>query len=46
MKHQWLVSMIVAVALLPAILALPASGQGAREGKMRVLGRGTVEATM
>jgi uncharacterized protein len=44
MKHRWLVPMIAAVALLPAILALPASAQGAREGKMRVLGRGTVEA--
>ena len=44
MKHQWLVPMIAAVALLPAILALPASAQGAREGKMRVLGRGTVLA--
>jgi uncharacterized protein len=44
MKHRWLVPMIAAVALLPAILALPASAQGAREGKMHVLGRGTVEA--
>jgi len=44
MKHRWLVPMIAAVALLPAILALPASAQSAREGKMRVLGRGTVVA--
>jgi uncharacterized protein len=44
MNHRWLVSMIAAVALLPAILAPPASAQGAREGKMRVLGRGTVVA--
>jgi uncharacterized protein YggE len=39
-----IVSVIVAVALLPAILAAPAPAQGARDGKMRVLGRGTVEA--
>jgi uncharacterized protein len=44
MNHRWLMPVIAAVALLPAIVALPASAQGAREGKMRVLGRGTVEA--
>ena len=44
MNHRWLVSMIAAVTLLPAVLAPPASAQGAREGKMHVLGRGTVEA--
>ena len=44
MKHRWLLPMIAAVALLPAVLSPPASAQGAREGKMRVIGRGTVEA--
>ncbi|HEY6992862.1 MAG TPA: SIMPL domain-containing protein [Xanthobacteraceae bacterium] len=36
-------SVLTVVALLPAILA-PASAQGIREGKMRILGRATIEA--
>ena len=39
-----LASLAIAVALLPTILAPPAPAQGIREGKMRVLGRATVEA--
>ena len=37
-------SVITVVALLPAILPTPAPAQGIREGKMRILGRATVEA--
>lgn len=36
--------MVAVVALLAAVAAMPASAQGVREGKMRVLGRATVEA--
>jgi uncharacterized protein len=37
-------SVIIVVALLPTILSTPAAAQGIREGKMRILGRATVEA--
>ena len=36
--------MVMVVALLSAILAAPASAQGVREGKMRIVGRATIEA--
>jgi uncharacterized protein YggE len=36
--------MVMVVALLSAGLAAPASSQGAREGKMRIIGRATIEA--
>lgn len=39
-----LASVVIVVVLLPAISATPAPAQGIREGKMRVLGRATVEA--
>jgi uncharacterized protein YggE len=37
-------SIVAAIALLSAGLAAPASAQGVREGKMRILGRATIEA--
>lgn len=44
MSQRWIVPVIAVVALLPAVAAIPACAQGVREGKMRVLGRATVEA--
>ena len=37
-------SIVAVIALLCAGLAAPASAQGVREGKMRILGRATIEA--
>ncbi len=37
-------SLMIAVALLAAVMPSPASAQGVGEGKMRILGRATVEA--
>ena len=37
-------SIVAVIALLSAGLAAPASAQGVREGKMRILGRATIEA--
>jgi hypothetical protein len=36
--------LVTVVVLLSAVLAVPASAQGVREGKMRIVGRATVEA--
>ena len=36
--------LVTVVVLLSAVLAVPALAQGAREGKMRIVGRATVEA--
>ena len=36
--------LVTVVVLLSAVLAVPAFAQGAREGKMRIIGRATVEA--
>ena len=36
--------LVTAVVLLSAVLAVPAFAQGVREGKMRIVGRATVEA--
>jgi uncharacterized protein len=44
MNRRWLLPVVAVMTLLPPVLATPAFAQGAREGKMRVLGRGTVEA--
>jgi uncharacterized protein len=35
---------IALLALLLVVLAMPASAQGARDGRMRVLGRASIEA--
>ena len=37
-------SLMIAVALLTAMMPPPASAQGVGEGRMRILGRATVEA--
>jgi uncharacterized protein YggE len=44
MNRRRLMPVMAAVTVLASVLAMPAFAQGAREGKMRVLGRGTVEA--
>jgi uncharacterized protein len=44
MNRRRLMPVMAAVTVLASVLAMPAFAQGTREGKMRVLGRGTVEA--